>query len=472
MTPPAQDHALEAPRGRVRALPHRTEAARPRLLPGDVASLVDLWVLLTLVWATRISLGHVDPAIGVFAATSLILLFARRDRSASLSPSALDDAGPIFRRVCVAYAVATAVTTLAGVGDARMLLAVAVVAAPLLSLGRGISYGLERSLRREQRSVRTLVVGGGVIARRVVSTLETHDEYGMSVIGAADDDPKFAAGELGTRILGGIRDIPDLVRTHRVDVVIVAFSSGDQSGVMDVIRGAMAVGAKVWIVPRFFELGSTQGGGDHLWGLPVVRLQPPARSRPEWVLKRTLDVVVSGVALMLLSPLLAVIAALVYLESGRPIFLKQVRVGLDSRPFKMLKFRTMMVADADTESTEWSPAEDRVTRIGKVLRDTSLDELPQLINVLRGEMSLVGPRPERPYFVDLFSELYPRYDARHRLPAGLTGWAQVHGLRGDTSIEERAAFDNYYVDNWSLSKDVKILLKTATTFTNRGGEDG
>lgn len=472
MTPPAQDHALDAPRGRVGILTDRVGASRPRLLPGDVATLVDLWVLLTLVWATRLSIGHVDPAIGVFAATALVLLFARRERSASLSPSALDDAGPIFRRVCVAYAFATAVTTLTGSGDAGMLLAVAVVAAPLLAAGRGISYALERSMRRDQRSARTLVVGGGEIARRVVSTLETHDEYGMSVVGAADDDPKFGASELGTRILGGIADIPDLVRTHRVDVVIVAFSSGDQSGIMDVIRGAMAVGAKVWIVPRFFELGSTQSSGDHLWGLPVVRLQAPARSRPEWMLKRTLDVVVSAVSLILLSPLLAAIAALVYFESGRPILLRQVRVGLDSRPFKMLKFRTMRVADSDTESTEWSPSQDRVTRIGKILRDTSLDELPQLINVLRGEMSLVGPRPERPYFVDLFTELYPRYGARHRLPAGLTGWAQVHGLRGDTSIEERAAFDNYYVDNWSLSKDVKILLKTATTFTNRGGEDG
>jgi exopolysaccharide biosynthesis polyprenyl glycosylphosphotransferase len=472
MTPPAQDHALEAPRNRIGVLPQTFRLARPRLIPGDVAPLVDVWILLTLVWATRISLGHVDPAVGVFAATTLVLLFARRDRTSSLSPSAVDDAGPIFRRICVAYALATAVTTLTGSGDARMLLAVAVVGAPLLSIGRGISYALERSMRREQRSARALVVGGGDIARRVVSTLETHDEYGMSVIGAADDDPKFDAGELGTRILGGIRDIPDLVRTHRVDVVIVAFSNGDQSGILDVIRGAMAVGAKVWIVPRFFELGSTQSAGDHLWGLPVVRLQAPARSRPEWVLKRTLDVAVSGIALVLLSPVLAAIAALVYFESGRPILLKQVRVGLDSRPFKMLKFRTMKVADATTESTEWSPSQDRVTRIGKVLRDTSLDELPQLINVLRGEMSLVGPRPERPYFVDLFSEMYPRYGARHRLPAGLTGWAQVHGLRGDTSIEERAAFDNYYVDNWSLSKDVKILLKTATTFTNRGGEDG
>jgi exopolysaccharide biosynthesis polyprenyl glycosylphosphotransferase len=470
MTPPAQDAALDSPVQHVGVLPH-TFSLRPRFLPGDVATLVDLWVLLALMWASRLVRDHVDPSVAVFGVCVLAWLVLGRSES-SLSPSALEDAGGIFKRVSITYAIAAAVTVVTGSGDARLLLSVAAVSAPLLVAGRGISYALERSLRRGESGSRTLVVGGGEIARRVVKTLEEHGEYGMSVIGAADDDPKFAPDELGTRVLGGINEIPDLIRSHKVDVVLVAFSGGDQTSIMEVIRSAMVTGAKVWIVPRFFELGSTQAGGDHLWGLPVVRLQPPARSRPEWFLKRALDIVVSGVALTLLSPVLGVIAALVYLESGRPIFLKQVRVGLDSRPFKMLKFRTMMVADAETESTEWSPADDRVTKIGKILRDTSLDELPQLVNVLRGDMSLVGPRPERPYFVDLFSELYPRYGSRHRLPAGLTGWAQIHGLRGDTSIEERAAFDNYYVDNWSLSKDVKILLKTATTFTNPGGEDG
>ena len=471
MTPPAQDAALDARASHVGVLPGAF-SLRPRFLPGDVAALVDLWVLLALMWTSRLLRDHVDPSVAVFGVCVLAVLVVGRSQASSLSPSALEDAGGIFRKVCIAYALAVAVTTLTGAGDLRLLLAVAAVAAPLLTAGRGVSYALERSLRRGERTSRTLVVGGGEIARRVVRTLESHDEYGLSVIGAADNDPKFASDELGTRVLGGINEIPDLIRSHKVDVVIVAFSGGDQTSIMEVIRSAMVAGAKVWIVPRFFELGSTQGGGDHLWGLPVVRLQPPARSRPEWFLKRTLDIVVSGIALTLLAPVLAVIAAIVALESGRPILLRQVRVGLDGRPFKMLKFRTMMVADSETESTEWSPAEDRVTRIGKVLRDTSLDELPQLVNVLRGDMSLVGPRPERPYFVDLFSELYPRYGSRHRLPAGLTGWAQIHGLRGDTSIEERAAFDNYYVDNWSLSKDVKILLKTATTFTNPGGEDG
>ncbi|HWL65621.1 MAG TPA: sugar transferase, partial [Actinomycetota bacterium] len=163
------------------------------------------------------------------------------------------------------------------------------------------------------------------------------------------------------------------------------------------------------------------------------------------------------------------IALAIYFDSGRPILLRQLRVGLDGQPFNMLKFRTMHTSEAEVEATEWSADEDRITKVGRVLRDTSLDELPQLVNVVRGEMSLVGPRPERPHFVDMFSERYPNYAERHRLPAGVTGWSQIHGLRGDTSIEERAAFDNYYVDNWSLSQDIKILLRTVTAFKNTPG---
>jgi lipopolysaccharide/colanic/teichoic acid biosynthesis glycosyltransferase len=169
-----------------------------------------------------------------------------------------------------------------------------------------------------------------------------------------------------------------------------------------------------------------------------------------------------------LAPVLGVIALAVLLESGRPILLKQRRVGIDGRPFDIYKFRSLQVADESVESTEWAAAEARITRAGHFLRKTSLDELPQLFNILKGEMSLVGPRPERPYFVDLFSDLYPQYGSRHRLPAGLTGWAQIHGLRGDTSIEERAVFDNYYIENWSLAEDMKILLRTMPKLSGSG----
>jgi exopolysaccharide biosynthesis polyprenyl glycosylphosphotransferase len=314
-------------------------------------------------------------------------------------------------------------------------------------------------MKTGEAKTRAVIVGAGEVARRVVATLEEHEEYGLQVVGAADDDPKFERLELGTPTIGRLQEIPEIVRTHEVDVVLVAFSASSQGSMISVIRDAMSAGATVWVIPRFFELGAAGGSADHLWGLPVMRLQAPARSRREWVLKRALDFVLSAIGIALLSPVLALIALLVALESGRPILHKQTRVGLDGRPFEILKFRSMRPA-GESEKTEWSADEQRMTKIGKFLRDTSLDELPQLFNVLKGEMSLVGPRPERPYFVHLFSELYPSYGTRHRLPAGVTGWAQVHGLRGDTSIEERAAFDNYYIENWSVAQDLKILLRT------------
>jgi exopolysaccharide biosynthesis polyprenyl glycosylphosphotransferase len=459
MTPPVQDHALEAPSAHV-ALPRSIERGKVRFLPGDVVSLVDTWILLAVLWGARLTSGALDPAIVLFGLASFALLVSPTVQRERLNNNALDDAGTIVRRVAIAYAIASAVSVLVGTGEPRLLVAASALGAPALILGRTVSYKLERSLRRQEAASRTLIVGGGDIARQVIGTLSEHDEYGLNVIGVADDDPKFEATELGARLVGGLSDLPDLVRSHEVDVVIVAFSNGSQASLVEVIRAAMASGATVWVVPRFFELGAAGNSKDHLWGIPVVRLNPPARSRPEWILKRAIDFAVAAVGCILISPLLALIALAVLVESGRPILLKQRRVGIDGRPFDIYKFRSMRVADESVESTEWAASEARMTRVGAILRKTSLDELPQLFNILKGEMSLVGPRPERPYFVDLFSDLYPHYGSRHRLPAGLTGWAQIHGLRGDTSIEERAVFDNYYIENWSLTEDLKILLRT------------
>ena len=466
MTPPVQQHVLERSTSTLGSL-SRTASGSARLRPADVVSLFDAWALLAVLWVSRMVTGNLDPAVALFGLASFAMILSPKLQRERLSGGALDDAASIFTRVWFAYAIASAVTLVAGVGQPRALLAVAAAAAPALVLGRAWSHKIERSMRSSGSKQRTLIVGGGAIARRVIDTLDTHDEYGLEVISAADDDAMFSAAELGTRFLGGLSDLPDLVRSHQIEVVIVAFSSGDQSSMIDTIRAAMAGGASVWVVPRFFELGSAGGEGDHLWGLPVVRLQPPARSKPGWVVKRTLDFVLAALGVVVTAPLMGIIALATLIESGRPLLHKQQRVGIDGRPFNILKFRTMVAADEQTISTEWGENSARITRVGKILRDTGLDEIPQLFNILKGEMSLVGPRPERPYFVDLFSELYPHYDARHRLPAGVTGWAQIHGLRGDTSIEERAAFDNFYIENWSLSQDLKILLKTLPTFVRK-----
>jgi exopolysaccharide biosynthesis polyprenyl glycosylphosphotransferase len=201
-----------------------------------------------------------------------------------------------------------------------------------------------------------------------------------------------------------------------------------------------------------------------------VRLRRATYRSPAWRVKRLVDVLVSGTALVVLSPLLLVLAVAVRLDGGPGIIFRQERVGVDGRHFQVMKFRSLRPASDAESATNWSVALDtRLSRVGRFLRKASLDELPQLVNVLRGDMSLVGPRPERPYFVDQFRTAYSSYEARHRVPSGLTGWAQIHGLRGDTSISDRARFDNYYIENWSLWLDVKIIVRTLSAVVRGAG---
>ncbi|MGH2787641.1 MAG: exopolysaccharide biosynthesis polyprenyl glycosylphosphotransferase [Actinomycetota bacterium] len=472
MTPPAHEAALTGQtawwaEAGVVARPYRIRPLRDIVVP-----LTDSWLLLVLLWATRFYTGSLRPSIALFGVAAFTFVVAPHFGPRRLSASALDDGGPLARRVCFAYAIASAGALVWSPGDSRLVLAVAAMSVPMLFAGRIASRYLERSLSSIDHKTRTLVVGAGEIGRRLISTLATHEEYGLEVVGAVDDNPKFDGADLGTGLLGELTDIPAIVRARRIEVVIVAFSTGDQSNMIDVIRDTMTSGADVWVVPRFFELGFAGGASDHVWGLPMVRLQTPARNRPMWLLKRALDLVLAAVALIVSAPVMGAVAVVTLIDSGLPILHRQRRVSLDGRAFDILKFRTMHVADEAIQDVEWCASESRVTRVGRFFRDTGLDELPQLFNVLKGEMSLVGPRPERPHFVELFQDMYPRYASRHRLPAGVTGWAQIHGLRGNTSIEERAAFDNYYIENWSLGSDLKILLRTAPTLLRKEERTG
>lgn len=438
-----------------------------RFAQGDLVFFIDLLILVTALSLSALITGKLSVSDAVFGTVALSLIVFPQISRERLRASVLDDVGPIFRRVCIAYAVGSVFVVVMSLNEMRHLLLVATLTYPALLAGRATSYALERVMRRRGKRSRTLIVGGGLIARRLVSTLAEHGEYGLEVVGVADHDPRLSSAELGAEILGDLSDVPELVSRLRVDVLIVAFSSSEQASLVDVIRLSMARGAQVWVIPRFFELGYASPTSDHLWGLPVIRLQTPARVRPAWMLKRVLDFGVASLGAIVLAPLMSIVAAAIYLDSGRPILFKQRRVGLDGRDFDILKFRTMAVTTDAVTNQEWAADRKRTTRLGRFLRDSCLDELPQLFNVLRGEMSLVGPRPERPYFVQLFSEQHPNYDSRHRLPAGVTGWAQVHGLRGDTSIEERLSFDNFYIENWSFTRDVKILAKTLASATKK-----
>jgi len=301
-----------------------------------------------------------------------------------------------------------------------------------------------------------VIIGGGQLGRDIASILGSHPEYGMVPIGFVDDVDDGA--DLPLPLMGSLRSLDTVLREQMVSDVVVAYGPGRDEALVPILRHCQALGVTVRVVPRFYELG-VELSSEEIWGLPLNTLRPaPSRSAP-WVLKRILDVLVSGSVLLLLSPVLACLALLVKLSSAGPVLFRQSRVGLRGRTIDVLKFRSMQVNN--DSATTWNVGSDpRVTPVGRLLRRTSLDELPQLFNILRGDMSLVGPRPERPHFVEQFGSEIRSYDARHRVPAGLTGWAQVHGLRGDTSIVERTRFDNRYIDSWSLGRDLSILART------------
>jgi exopolysaccharide biosynthesis polyprenyl glycosylphosphotransferase len=222
----------------------------------------------------------------------------------------------------------------------------------------------------------------------------------------------------------------------------------------------------LFVVPRLHHAHSALGTADHIGAIPVVSIRRPEISGARWALKRGTDIVFSVLGLVLLSPVMLLSAIAVFLE-GRPVLFRQRRVGRNGKEFNLIKFRSVR-RDGSDSATTWSMANDvRVGPVGRFLRRTSLDEVPQLWNIVRGDMTLVGPRPERPFFVEKFSADHPRYQYRHRVPVGLTGLAQVSGLRGDTPISDRARFDNYYIDNWSPWLDLKILLRTAAEVFRR-----
>jgi exopolysaccharide biosynthesis polyprenyl glycosylphosphotransferase len=309
---------------------------------------------------------------------------------------------------------------------------------------------------------RVIVVGTGETARAVVERIRHSPRMGYRTIGIIVEEPGVP-GIDDLPVLGAIEDIGAAVRLHRADDVIVAIPSNASHLMVDIVTQCSGEQVNIRIFPDLFQLMSSGVNMSDLNGLPLISVKDIALKGWNLALKRGLDLVVSLSMMVVLSPLFLLIAILIKLESPKGgVFYCQERVGLDGKPFLTIKFRTMH-PDAEAHTGPiWAVEDDpRRTSVGALLRRSSLDELPQLMNVLIGEMSMVGPRPERPYFVEQFQRTVPRYFERHREKAGLTGWAQVNGLRGNTSIEERTAYDVWYVENWTLWLDIKILLKTA-----------
>ena len=321
---------------------------------------------------------------------------------------------------------------------------------------------LEEAWRHGVGVRRVLVVGAGRLGKAVVDKFLEHPEAGLRAVGFADDAPeKRNAVYRGLTVLGTTEEVSRLVDEQGVDTVFLALPLEAHRTMLGVLKEVGRTVADVRVVPDLLQYITFRAGVEDLDGLPVVHLTQVPLSGWMSLVKRTLDAGISAVALAVLSPVLAAIAAAIRVADGGPVFYRQRRMGLDGRPFDILKFRSMVVGAEEGLGPTWaSPEDPRRTRIGGFLRRWSLDELPQLVNVFKGEMSLVGPRPERPEFVREFKEKFPQYMLRHRVRAGITGWAQVHGWRGNTSLTKRIEYDLYYIENWSLSLDIKILWMT------------
>jgi exopolysaccharide biosynthesis polyprenyl glycosylphosphotransferase len=308
-----------------------------------------------------------------------------------------------------------------------------------------------------------------------------HPEFGLHPVGFLDSEPLEIKGKpFPLPVLGASWDLRQVVAENGVDCVLVTFSSAPHDADLWLLDECHRLGVRALVVPRLFERVPSRLEVTHVGGLPLLEMQPTSPQSFQFALKYIVDRIVAFVLLVVLSPLLLSIAAAVALSLKRPIFYRQHRVSLDGRHFQMLKFRTMLTATGEEEeSRQFDPetapggveGEDRRTQVGAFLRRWSLDELPQLVNVLKGEMSLVGPRPERPEYADYFREHVRRYDGRLRTRAGITGWAQIHRLRGQTSIADRVEWDNYYIENFSLWLDLKILLLTVPEVLRLRGKE-
>lgn len=339
----------------------------------------------------------------------------------------------------------------------------------LLLLSRSLHTGLRQFLRRRGIGQdRLLLVGTGDVARIILQRINWSPQLGYELVGVVGDGGmrKFH----GATVLGTPDDLPTLIERHHIDEVIIAMPEQGHRETVKVVSQCHRGRVSIKVFPDMFQFITSEAGIDDLGGLPLLSVRDFASRGYLLFFKRLMDIAGAGAGLILTSPLMLMLAVAIRLESPGPVFFVQERMGLDGRPFAMLKFRSMR-SDAEAHGPGWTVDDDpRRTKIGAILRRLDIDELPQLINVLVGEMSLVGPRPEQPYYVEQFRDTIPEYMERHREKAGMTGWAQVNGLRGDTSIEERTKYDLWYSENWSLLLDVKILIRTVwQSLIGRGG---
>jgi exopolysaccharide biosynthesis polyprenyl glycosylphosphotransferase len=408
------------------------------------------------------------PMLVVQVISIIVVFYANRLYHVVRAASRVDELYAIFGAVSIGTMFAVAISALTfknSVFDLdfprAMTLYAWLLGIVLVVLGREAHRRLWHYLRmRGVGRDRVLVVGSGDPAQAIVQKIQWSPYLGYELVGVTSDDAEHHE-ITGAAILGASSDLAEIIDTHEVDEVIIALPEGSsRSEIVRIVNMCHRGSVAIKIFPDVFEFITTGVSIDDLGGVPLLTVRDIKLSGWKRSLKRALDIAGATAGLVTLSPFMMLFAMLIRVESPGPVFYCQERMGLDGRPFKMVKFRSMR-EDAEKDGPGWTTKDDpRRTLLGAWLREYDIDEVPQLINVLLGDMSLVGPRPERPVYVEKFRQSIPRYMDRHREKAGMTGWAQVNGLRGDTSIAERTKYDLWYIENWSLWLDIKIIVRT------------
>ena len=470
----APDHSA---RERYKALAGLVRVGRIGTLIAFAIDIVSASAAVALgLWWSSMSSEQLPPSpwlVALFVPFVVFLFAVQKLYRHKLGRNFIDEFGPIQTNVALAAVFVLGIMTLTqtGHGAGALVSKMWVCAAILMPIPHFFHSVIRKRLRKNHHFMApALIIGSGEVASRIVERLRTFPEYGLTPIGLLDAEGSAARADASPDIpiLGTPESIGPAIEKTGAEAVLIAFSQIRDESLTRVVRVAHRYKARVWVVPRMFDAVGDRATVDHLGGLPLMALPSADPHGWQFNVKHIFDRVAAGLGLLAISPLLITLVVLVRLSSPGPIFFRQDRIGRDGRVFQCLKFRTMRPetpADAEFELKSSSApggveGVDRRTGIGKIMRSTSLDELPQLINVLKGEMSMVGPRPERPQFVEFFEIQIHRYGERHRVKAGITGWAQVHGLRGQTSIADRVEWDNYYIENWSLALDLKILALT------------
>ncbi|MDG4664875.1 sugar transferase [Mycobacterium sp. 236(2023)] len=463
---------------------HRHRTWEPYIGAAIDLSTASLAVAVGMTWATHAGLELPPTWMLFFFAPTIVAMSALRGMyQRSLKRTFLDELPTVQAVVALSAMLLLSglvlnpfITGSRGSSIARLWMCAAV----LVPLGRLVWIAIKNHHYRHNRmTAPTLIVGNGRVAAKVVDRLKITPEYGLTPVGIIDDEiPMMGIDRdqpASIPYLGRLEMLDEVITRTGAECLIVAFSRTRDDAMHAAVKVAHKRGVAVWIVPRIYDTVGVHAHIEHIGGLPLIAVPRTDPRSWQFAAKHLSDRLFAGLGLLAISPFFLTLMLLVRLSSPGPIFFSQPRIGRDGKEFGCLKFRSMRPpreSDAKFErSADSAPGGvegvDRRTTIGKIMRATSMDELPQLINVIRGHMSLVGPRPERPEYVDLFNVQIARYGDRHRVKAGITGWAQVHGLRGQTSIADRAEWDNFYIENWSLWLDWKILAMTVGAVLRR-----